>query len=52
MSAPLHAFSPPYLRPRVWLRVEALLLSAGGPELAHLDCCEATVHSLLHRFAA
>ena len=36
-------------------RVEALLLSAGGmkvPQLAvHLDCCEATVRSLLHRFA-
>ena len=43
------------LRPRVRLRVEALLLSAGGmkvPQLAaHLDCCEATVRTLLHRFA-
>ena len=37
------------------LRVECLLLSAGGmkvPQLAvHLDCCEATVRTLLHRFA-
>ena len=56
MSAPLHAsLSPdqrqalrslrrdPELRPRARLRVEALLLSAGGmkvPQLAaHLDCC-------------
>ena len=55
MSAPLHAaLTPdqrqalldlrydPDLRPRVRLRVEALLLSAGGlkvPQLAaHLDC--------------
>ena len=69
MSAPLHAaLTPdqrqalldlrhdPDLRPRVRLRVEALLLSAGGlkvPQLAaHLDCCEATVRTLLHRFAA
>ena len=68
MSAPLHAsLTPdqrqalrdlrhaPDLRPRVRLRVEALLLSAGGlkvPQLAaHLDCCEATVRTLLHRFA-
>ncbi|MCE2467279.1 MAG: helix-turn-helix domain-containing protein [Caldilineaceae bacterium] len=68
MSAPLHAsLTPdqhqalldlrhdPNLRPRVRLRVEALLLSAGGmkvPQLAaHLDCCEATVRTLLHRFA-
>ena len=68
MSAPLHAaLTPdqrqalrdlrhdPALRPRVRLRVEALLLSAGGlkvPQLAaHLDCCEATVRTLLHRFA-
>ena len=44
----------PDLRPRVRLRVECLLLSAGGmkvPQLAaHLDCCEATVRTLLHRF--
>ena len=44
----------PDLRPRARLRVEALLLSAGGmkvPQLAaHLDCCEATVRTLLHRF--
>ena len=69
MSAPLHAaLTPdqrqalrdlrhdPALRPRVRLRVEVLLLSAGGlkvPQLAaHLDCCEATVRTLLHRFAA
>ena len=62
MSAPLHAaLTPdqrqalldlrydPELRPRVWLRVETLLLSAGGlkvPPLAvHLDCCETTVHA-------
>ena len=62
MSAPLHAALTPDqrqalldLRPRVRLRVEALLLSAGGlkvPQLAaHLDCCEATVRTLLHRFA-
>ena len=68
MSAPLHAsLTPdqhqqlrelrraPELRPRVRLRVECLLLSAGGmkvPQLAtHLDCCEATVRTLLHRFA-
>ena len=68
MSAPLHAALPPNqrqalrnlrhnpeLRPRVRLRVEALLLSAGGmkvPQLAaHLDCCEATLRTLLHRFA-
>jgi len=35
--------------------VECLLLSAGGmkvPQLAvHLDCCEATVRTLLHHFA-
>ena len=46
----------PELRPRVRLRVECLLLSAGGMKVsqlaAHLDCCEATVHTLLHRFAA
>ena len=46
----------PDLQPRAQLRVEALQLSAGGmrvPQLAtHLDCCESTVHSLLHRFAA
>ncbi len=69
MSAPLHAALTPdqrqalrdlrhdsELRPRVRLRGEALLLSAGGmkvPQLAaHLDCCEATVRTLLHRFAA
>jgi len=68
MSAPLHAsLTPdqrqelrelrrnPELRPRARLRVECLLLSAGGmkvPQLAaHLDCCEATVRTLLHRFA-
>ncbi len=68
ISAPLHAsFTPdqrqalrdlrhdPDLRPRVRLRVEALLLSAGGPKVpqlaAHLDCCEATVRTLLHRLA-
>ena len=68
MSAPLHAsLTPdqrqalrtlrrdPALRPRARLRVECLLLSAGGmkvPQLAaHLDCCEATVRTLLHRFA-
>ncbi|MXZ24815.1 MAG: helix-turn-helix domain-containing protein, partial [Caldilineaceae bacterium SB0665_bin_21] len=45
----------PDLRTRVRLRVECLLLSARGlkvPQLAaHLDCCEATVRTLLHRFA-
>ena len=68
MFAPLHAsLTPdqrqalldlrhdPDLRPRVRLRVEALLLSAGGlkvPQLAaYLDGCEATVRTLLHRFA-
>ena len=68
MSAPLHAsLTPdqrpqlldlrrePELRPRVRLRVECLLLSAGGlkvPQLAvHLDGCEATVRTRLHRFA-
>ena len=59
MSAPLHASLTPdqrqELRPRARLRVECLLLSAGGlkvPQLAaHLDCCEATVRTLLHRFA-
>ena len=44
----------PELQPRVRLRVEALWFSAGGmkvPQLAaHLDCCEVTVRSLLHRF--
>ena len=47
MSAPLHAALTPDQR-------QALLLSAGGmkvPQLAaHLDCCEATVRTLLHRF--
>ena len=68
MSAPLHAALIPDqrqalldlrhdldVRPRVRLRLEALLLSAGSlkvPQLAtHLDCCEATVRTLLHRFA-
>ncbi len=61
ISAPLHALltsgqcHDPDLRPRVRLRSEALLLSAGGlkvPQLAaHLDCCETTVRTLLHRFA-
>ena len=48
LSAPLYACLTPDQR-------RALLLSAGGmkvPQLAtHLDCCEATVRSLRHRFA-
>lgn len=68
MFAPLHASlipdqhqdlldlrRAPDLRPRVRLRVDALLLSAGGmkvPQLAaHLNGCEATVRTLRHRFA-
>ncbi len=46
----------PTLRPRERDRVEGLLLSDRGlkvPELAdHLACCQTTVRSLLHRFAA
>lgn len=66
MSAPLHAtLTPgqhqalrhvPGPQPRMWLRMGALPLSVGDMRVpqwaAHLDCCEATMRILLHRFEA